>query len=220
MRASNSVGRMPKTLRTTLVLLATLLHKQNQHSSLLVQAQISAGTPNEFVGTGTSSISGQVFFDSSSDGTLDPTNALDYGVQDVFTALLTCDENDILSTTKTDSTGSYSFENIPAGRYYVNFQPESWYEFTEVWNGATDEVSGELLYPTVDSSVDPKSGLTHHNGNTSPCTDLGEGESVTLRAGLKFYIPPVPVPVTPAPTPSPTPFPTVSYVPRDNVHFT
>ena len=154
---------------------------------------------------GTSSISGYAFFDSSSDGIKDPTNTLDYGIYDISVWLFNC-QDEILKTTKTNTAGYYSFENIdsmsldtsPFG-YYIYASVPKWYVVTETWNGAQDSSSGELLYPNVDSSVNPSTGRTN-------CFEVDDGETAEVDFGLNFYVEPTP-PDTPQRPPAVEPTP-------------
>jgi len=153
----------------------------------------------------TSSISGYAFFDSSSDGIKDPTNTLDYGIYDISVWLFNC-QDEILKTTKTNNAGYYSFEGIdsmsldtaPFG-YYIYASVPKWYVVTETWNGAQDPSSGELLYPNVDSSVNPQTGRTN-------CFEVDDGDNVEIDFGLNFYVEPTP-PDTPQRPPAVEPTP-------------
>jgi len=166
-----------------------------QYTIPLVQAQQE----------GTSSISGYAFFDSSSDGIKDPTNTLDYGIYDISVWLFNC-QDEILKTTKTNTAGYYSFEDIdsmsldtsPFG-YYIYASVPKWYVVTDIWNGAQDSSSGELLYPNVDSSVNPSTGRTN-------CFEVDDGDNVEIDFGLNFYVEPTP-PDTPQRPPAVEPTP-------------
>eukprot|EP00579_Thalassiosira_antarctica_P010157 CAMPEP_0201919580 /NCGR_PEP_ID=MMETSP0903-20130614/8421_1 /ASSEMBLY_ACC=CAM_ASM_000552 /TAXON_ID=420261 /ORGANISM="Thalassiosira antarctica, Strain CCMP982" /LENGTH=199 /DNA_ID=CAMNT_0048456127 /DNA_START=121 /DNA_END=717 /DNA_ORIENTATION=+ len=146
------------------------------------------------------SISGYAFFDYSNDGTRDiAIGSFDYGISGISVLLFTC-TNELLKTTSTDSSGFYTFEELNGGgQYYIESNPPSWYIFSDVWKGKTDE-NGVLLYPDADSAVNPETGR-------SVCFELAEEKDVSF--GMEFDITPNPTPIpTPIPTPNPTPIPT------------
>lgn len=109
-------------------------------------SDLSAGyfISNEMIG-------GTVWLDSDMDGILDDNEG---GVQDV--TIILYDENDnILATTQSNSDGSYGFEDVFAGNYYLDFDftstPNPNYEFTDQDQGNDD---------FLDSDVDPNTGQT------------------------------------------------------------
>lgn len=79
---------------------------------------------------GTSSISGYAFFDSSSDGIKDPSNTLDYGIYDISVWLFNCKDK-ILKTTKTDTSGYYSFDGINS--MSLDTDPFGYYIYTHLY---------------------------------------------------------------------------------------
>jgi len=90
-----------------------------------------------------------------------------------------------------------SLDTSPFG-YYIYASVPKWYVVTETWNGAQDTTSGELLYPNVDSSVNPQTGRTN-------CFEVDDGD-VEIDFGLNFYVEPTP-PDTPQRPPAVEPTP-------------
>ena len=198
-----------------LILIAIVANQQHHHC---VNAQFNPDTlqqPQQTLPTGTSSISGFAFFDDAQDGIKD-SNDVDYGISEISVWLLNCDD-EILKTTKTDTNGYYSFNNLPAlnndgnggegggGGYYIYAPIPDWYVLTPVWNGQS--ITTTL---NVDNVLNPDSG-------TSNCFELEEGEEKeNVSFGLIFYVPPgVTVTEPPSPaiaTPKPTNRPTMQQV--------
>ena len=76
----------------------------------------------------------------------------------------------------------------------------SWYIFTNVWNGARDETTGERLYGMETSVIDPVT-------KSSECFTVGDSDGLEdVNFGMKFDIPSEPD--TPPPTNAVTPPPT------------
>ncbi len=111
------------------------------------------------------SIGDYVWFDTNKDGIQDGTEA---GLFNVTVKLYTCD-NVFVSTTTTNNTGKYLFENIPVGDYYVKFILPDNYAFSPKDAGAND---------LTDSDADLTTGKTG-------CYSLVAGQSnLTVDAGM------------------------------------
>ncbi len=102
------------------------------------------------------SLGDKVWYDTNENGIQDSGEA---GVPNVTVKLFSCADLE-LATTTTNGSGNYSFNNLDAGDYYVQFVLPSGYEFTAK-NAGTN--------PAVDSDADLVSGKTE-------CTTLEAGE--------------------------------------------
>jgi hypothetical protein len=135
-------------------------------------------------------ISGKAFYDSNTNGNYDAL--LEYGIFDITASLYSCDGDDStpLSTTTTDTQGTYKFENLAEGQYYIKFQYPGYYMLgSSAWNG--DDTT-----PNVDNSANPDSGATN-------CFTLADGGEFN-KANVGLVYNPNPTPPTPPPTPPPT----------------
>ncbi|KAL7554079.1 hypothetical protein ACHAWF_017463, partial [Thalassiosira exigua] len=188
-------GRRARRLATAAPLLALLA---SPHA--FCRAQTSTG--------GGGAVFGTAFLDSQGDGIQDPSVPADYGIWDIELELHSCDDaagggsadgsgdglaNSLVDTTSTDFSGSYSFDDLFPGSYYVSL-PEVpyYYLLAPVW-------SGDPAYVGVDNSIDPAAGRTE-------CFEVGEGERVEKGVAMRFNLnPDPPTPATPTSTPSSAP---------------
>ena len=111
-------------------------------------------------------IGDRVWADLDSDGVQDEGEP---GLSDVTVTLKNSDGN-VVASTKTDASGDYLFEDVPAGSYTVVFtSPDNVYEFTTKDAGSDD---------AADSDSDALGVAT---------VTVGEGEvNLTIDAGLKL----------------------------------
>ncbi len=111
------------------------------------------------------SLGDKVWFDTDKDGIQDGSES---GVPNVTVKLYDCNNN-LISTTTTDSNGNYLFSNLNPGDYYVVFTLPSGYVFTIKDAGSDD---------AKDSDADITTGKTI-------CTTLTAGENdLTWDAGI------------------------------------
>ncbi len=111
------------------------------------------------------SIGDKVWNDANNNGIQDPGEA---GIEGVVIRLYDCNGNFIKETT-TDSNGNYTFANLPAGSYSVQFVKPTGYNFALPDQGADDN---------LDSDANTTDGKTI-------CTTLALGQTITnLDAGL------------------------------------
>ena len=137
--------------------------------------EVSGGESNLTVDAGISPPTGEigdcVWADTDQDGQKDPEEE---GVPGIIVRLFDCDNMETpIATTMTDANGSYSFPNLPAGNYIVQFV---------IGNGAsfTHDLMGDA---ETDSNADPVSGMTF-------CIELEEGEKdPTIDAGIIIFDP-------------------------------
>jgi protocatechuate 3,4-dioxygenase beta subunit len=127
---------------------------------------IDAGVYNA---SNTNSIGDRVWYDENQDGVQDAT---EYGYPGVVVTLYECTTNNIVATTTTNATGTYSFNGIANGDYYVGFGFVPGYRFT----GQNSDLAGIL--GANNSDANPSSGLT-------ACVSLTGNTNVTsVDAGL------------------------------------
>ena len=82
-----------------------------------------------------------------------------------------------------DASGYYSFDRISEGQYYMSIsKPPTDYVFSKIWNGVIDD-TGALLYPDVDSVLNPETGRTD-------CFNVEDDEDVNASFGLQLDVPP------------------------------
>ena len=114
------------------------------------------------VSTARGSIGDRVWNDTDADGVQD---AGESGLSGVTVKLYTGDScsGSVVASTTTDSSGNYTFTNLAAGTYSVEFVLPSGYVFT-LRNAVSDD--------TVDSDADPSTGCTG-------AIDLSAGENDT-----------------------------------------
>jgi hypothetical protein len=97
------------------------------------------------------------------------------GYAGVTVKLLGSDGTTVLATTTTNASGNYSFTNLPAGTYYVQFVAPSGTTFTTANVGADD---------TKDSDADVSTGktavITLAAGQTNNTIDAGLKQSLSL----------------------------------------
>lgn len=89
-----------------------------------------------------------VWNDADQDGIQDPTEV---GVPGVIVTLFDGVTNSVIATTTTDSAGSYLFNGLPTGQYYIQVALPTNYTFT---------IPGSTPESGVDSNADPNSGQT------------------------------------------------------------
>ncbi len=111
-----------------------------------------------------------IWLDDNADGLQDADES---GVEGVVVNLYSCDDSQFVATETTNSTGYYSFDDLEAGDYFVEFIAPDNYMFTTA-NVGDDE--------TLDSDADPESGM-------SDCVTLLPG---VLYIGLDAGLVPVP----------------------------
>lgn len=135
------------------------------------------------LGTPTAALGDRVWRDANRNGIQDPAEP---GAAAVVVALYREDETLVESTT-TDELGTYTFENVAAGRYFLQFTALQENDFVQP-NAGSDDL--------LDSDADPVTGRTelfvYDAAQSDPSWD----------AGLTFKTTPTPAP---PPTPSPTP---------------
>ena len=114
--------------------------------------------PNEDIDAGffqpmvpTNSIGDFVFEDLNGDGIQD---AGEPGIEGVTVSLFD-DNNVFITSTSTDATGAYIFNNIPAGNYYVNFDAT-----TNVGGNTFNGSPQDATTDNLDSDFDPVTGNT------------------------------------------------------------
>jgi protocatechuate 3,4-dioxygenase beta subunit len=114
----------------------------------------------------TASIGDFVWNDANGNGIQDSGEP---GISNVTVNLLGSDGTTVLSTKTTDASGFYSFSNLLAGTYYVQFTAPSGYTFT------TKNASGSTA--ANDSNVNPSTGktdaITLATGATDNTIDAG-----------------------------------------------
>jgi uncharacterized repeat protein (TIGR01451 family) len=119
----------------------------------------------------TASLGDRVWFDDNANGIQD---AGETGVENVTVHLYDSNDN-LISTTTTDTNGNYLFDNVPPGDYYVQFDIPSGYEVSPQDQGSDD---------SADSDVDPSTGRTIITNiamnENDPTWDLGLYELVSL----------------------------------------
>ncbi|NER02479.1 MAG: hypothetical protein F6K17_07495, partial [Okeania sp. SIO3C4] len=106
-----------------------------------------------------------VWLDSDVDGIQDQNEP---GLADITVNLYDTDEN-LIETTTTIDSGSYSFTDIPPGEYFLEFIAPEEYAFSPQNEGTNDN---------LDSDVDPTTG------RTIPITLVDDQTDVTWDAGL------------------------------------
>ncbi|HIC88592.1 MAG TPA: hypothetical protein EYP04_04220, partial [Anaerolineae bacterium] len=113
----------------------------------------------------TASLGDYVWHDGNADGIQDTG---EQGIPDV-TVKLYDSSHTLITTTTTDATGHYTFTNLAAGDYYIEFVPPAGYAFSPKDQGGDD---------TKDSDAEPTTGRTEQ-------ITLGVGQSdMTWDAGL------------------------------------
>ena len=97
----------------------------------------------------------------------------------------------------TDASGYYSFDGISEGQHYISIsKPSTDYGFSKIWNGAIDD-TGALLYPDVDSVLNPETGRTD-------CFNVEDNEDDDVSFGLQLDVPPgIELSTSPLMSPSP-----------------
>ncbi len=106
-------------------------------------------------------IGDRVFYDLNKNGIQDSG---ENGVGDVTVKLFKADNSKLIETTKTSASGIYLFEDIPAGKYYIEFTAPAGYTITDAHKGTKEndsdpDKSGRTENFTVvagvqDSSID------------------------------------------------------------------
>jgi hypothetical protein len=151
---------------------------------------IKSASENAALAISTGAIGDFVWHDQDGNGLQDPEEP---GLADV-TINLYDDIGNPLATTTSDSGGGYSFNNLPAGSFIVEFIPPSGYVFTQQDSGADE----------YDSDGDPVTGRTI-------TLALSAGEAADIWDG-GFTEGTAPAPTeTPTPTPTETPTPTPTH---------
>jgi hypothetical protein len=132
---------------------------------LLEAVSFNCGTP--------SSIGDKVWNDLDRDGIQD---AGEPGIQNVTVQLLGSNGTTVLGTTTTNASGIYSFTNLPAGTYTVQFTAPSGFTFT------TKNAAGSTA--ANDSNATPSTGKTNAitlaAGATDNTIDAGLYQSVSI----------------------------------------
>jgi len=112
-----------------------------------------------------STIQGQLFVDTNGDGVKDSNNQ---GLANVGVTLFTGAGAEVISTV-TDTNGNYSFDNLQAGDYFVQFSNfPATYFFTQQDVGTDD---------TIDSDIDP-------DNDSSSTETLTFDEVITIDGGV------------------------------------
>ena len=112
-----------------------------------------------------STIQGQLFVDTNGDGVKDSNNQ---GLANVEVTLFTGAGAEVISTV-TDTNGNYSFDNLQAGDYFVQFSNfPATYFFTQQDVGTDD---------TIDSDIDP-------DNDSSSTETLTFDEVITIDGGV------------------------------------
>ena len=113
-----------------------------------------------------------VWLDANEDGVQDPGES---GVAGVTVTLYGPDGTTVIATTTTDSTGFYSFEDLPTGSYVVGF--------SNFPAGMTPTPSNGGLNDSTNSDMNPTTGLTS-------VITIGSGEyNPNVDAGLYIGVP-------------------------------
>lgn len=164
------MAHMPGVRRPALLLLTASL--------ALLAAACGPAAPQATIGD-------RVWRDANSNGLQDPAEP---GAAAVEVGLYQ-EGGTLVENTTTDELGHYAFENVPAGRYFLQFIALQENDFTLPDSGGDDE---------ADSDADPLTGRTDVFGFDPDQSDL------SWDAGLTFQ----PTP-TPAPPPLDTPTPVI-----------
>lgn len=143
----------------------TLLVGQMMNPGEEKQTLIRFDLPDVFYQIDPSSIGGRVWDDANQNGICD---ADEHGLSGIAVRLYDCQEI-LLSSTDTDTAGSYRFDSLSSGSYFVEFVAPAGYVFSPADQGTDD---------ALDSDVDPATGRTG-------CIELGENEEALFwAAGL------------------------------------
>lgn len=152
---------------------------------------VDAGVIDKPTGSNPGSIGNFVWIDGNGNGIQD---AGETGLINVTVNLLDCNSA-VLATTITDANGFYSFTNLDAGSYIVQFVPKTGFQFSPKNQGGDG---------TKDSDADETSGKTD-------CITLAEGfNDMTIDAGMIQEF------TDPDPDPDPDPGTAVVWVKKDD----
>ena len=136
------------------------------------KTDLDAGIFPGTVSTGNASLSNMVFDDKNNNGIQDSDES---GVANVSVRLLDAAGNPTGRTTTTDALGNYSFTNLPAGSYIVEFlNLPAGYTFSNANTGANDNIDSDASATTGRTSI---ISLTQGEDNSS--VDAGIHKDVT-----------------------------------------
>jgi endonuclease/exonuclease/phosphatase family metal-dependent hydrolase len=163
----------------------------SDHLPVVADYTVPLATPTP---TPTGSIAGTVFKDANDNGKLDPGESGFSGV----TVYLDLNDNGVLDSTdptyKVGSTGTYSFNYLPAGTFYIREVVPSGYTVTTPANDVftTTITTGQAVTgANFGNAVTPTSTLTgsisgyaYHDANDDGKYDAGD----TVLAGVTIYL--------------------------------
>jgi uncharacterized repeat protein (TIGR01451 family) len=142
-----------------------------------VDNNVEAGlVPPGSADLGTASLGDYVWFDSNDNGLQDSSET---GVSGVTVDLLDSTGTTTLATTTTNSSGLYSFTNLTAGTYEVEFVAPTGDAFTTAGAGTN---------PAIDSSANQTTGITAPITLTSGQVDDNVDAGLTGTAALGDYV--------------------------------
>ncbi|MCP3878326.1 MAG: Cna B-type domain-containing protein, partial [Sulfitobacter sp.] len=134
----------------------------NDNQIAITLSADSASTGNDFLDTLPGTVEGSVFIDDNGDGVVDPADT--NGIAGVTVVLVDTNGTPV-ATNVTDSTGAYSFTNVPPGDYTVVEADPSGYTSTTDTDGGTDS--------SVDVTVSSGSTETADFYDTEPADITG-----------------------------------------------